>query len=300
MSTQMIFQNYFNRLRAIPLEEDEDTKTARTKNKDEADSASPIITLQNDVATILQPHFAESDLVIKAMEFAKDHLDHIMDFTRLRALSSLFSMLNQAVRNVIQYNSSHPDFPMQQDALEKYMTKSLVYGLLWSFSGDGKLKARTDLGDYLRSVTTIPLPPTSQAIIDFEVCLFFRSPLTCICYDGITIELPSKVRLFHPFVYTTHRFQNYYYTNRMQFTSTVTAVLINQTISVSYRCLFKRANGLRGRPKFHRLRWRRTRSPLPMWLFPPWTRCVMRAYYIPGWRNTNHLYSVDRQAPARL
>ena len=36
-----------------------------------------------------------------------------MDFTRLRALGSLFSMLNQSVRNVLNYNQNHQDFPMQ-------------------------------------------------------------------------------------------------------------------------------------------------------------------------------------------
>ena len=36
-----------------------------------------------------------------------------MDFTRLRALNSLFSLLNQGVRNVIAYNRNHCDFPMQ-------------------------------------------------------------------------------------------------------------------------------------------------------------------------------------------
>ena len=40
-------------------------------------------------------------------------LDHVMDFTRLRALGTLFSLLNQAVRNVLAYNNSHADFPMQ-------------------------------------------------------------------------------------------------------------------------------------------------------------------------------------------
>ena len=39
-----------------------------------------------------------------------------MDFTRLRALSSLFSMLDQGIRNIQQYNQSHFDFPMQVGA----------------------------------------------------------------------------------------------------------------------------------------------------------------------------------------
>lgn len=44
-----------------------------------------------------------------------------MDFTRLRCMGSLFSMLHQACRNVALYNNNHPDFPMPIDQLEKYM-----------------------------------------------------------------------------------------------------------------------------------------------------------------------------------
>ena len=67
--------------------------------------------VQHDCAAILQPHFAVDGLVNKCLEFARN-LEHIMDFTRLRALGTLFSMLNQAVRNVLTYNHNHADFPM--------------------------------------------------------------------------------------------------------------------------------------------------------------------------------------------
>jgi len=54
--------------------------------------------------------------------------------------------------------------------MEKYMTKYLIYSLLWSMSGDGKLKIRKAMGEFIRSITTIPLPAvTSHPIIDFEV-----------------------------------------------------------------------------------------------------------------------------------
>ena len=95
-----------------------------------------------------------------------------MDFTRLRALGSLFSMVNQGTRNVLQYNQDHTDFPMPTEQLERYIPKCLVYALLWSFAGDGRIKARSDLGDFIRGITTIPLPPTANApIIDYEVSL---------------------------------------------------------------------------------------------------------------------------------
>ena len=68
--------------------------------------------VQKDCADLLNPHFSSDALVVRALQFAES-LDHIMDFTRLRALNSLFSMLNQMVRNILNYNQSHPDFPMQ-------------------------------------------------------------------------------------------------------------------------------------------------------------------------------------------
>lgn len=58
--------------------------------------------------------------MIKALEHASK-MEHIMDFTRLRCMGSLFSMLHQACRNVAQYNNNHPDFPMPIDQLERYM-----------------------------------------------------------------------------------------------------------------------------------------------------------------------------------
>ena len=56
--------------------------------------------------------------------------------------------------------------------LLRYVPKALVHSLLWSFAGDGKLKARSDIGDFIRNSTTIPLPPsTSNPVIDYEVSI---------------------------------------------------------------------------------------------------------------------------------
>lgn len=67
--------------------------------------------VQRDVAGILTPHFGSDGLIIRCLEYAVT-LEHVMDFTRLRALVSLFSMLNQGVRNILAYNHNHADFPM--------------------------------------------------------------------------------------------------------------------------------------------------------------------------------------------
>jgi len=61
--------------------------------------------------------------------------------------------------------------------MERYVSRSLVYSLLWAIAGDGKLKVRQELGEYIRGVSTIPLPPagaSQQSVVDFEVtCLLF-------------------------------------------------------------------------------------------------------------------------------
>ena len=122
---------------------------------------------------MLIPHVGTEGFVARCLSYAEQKLDHIMGFTKFRALNSLFSMLNQAVRQVQQYNQRHADLPMQHDQLERFILRSLLSGVIWSFSGDGKLKERQELSDFLRGVTTIALPPLdSVPITDFEVGKF--------------------------------------------------------------------------------------------------------------------------------
>ncbi|RUS77140.1 hypothetical protein EGW08_015096 [Elysia chlorotica] len=172
LSTEMVFENYLGGLRNVALEEsEEDVRHSRNQGgaaDNKEDDVSPTVQIQRDVVSILQPYFSLDGLVNRCLEHAET-LDHIMDFTRLRALTSLFSMLNQGIRNILIYNHNH-DFAMQQDQMEKYMSKYLVYSMLWSMSGDSRIKVRCELGDFIRSITTIPLPPSSNVpIIDYEV-----------------------------------------------------------------------------------------------------------------------------------
>ncbi|XP_066262861.1 dynein heavy chain, cytoplasmic isoform X1 [Euwallacea similis] len=169
LSTEMIFENYMLRLKNIPLEEGEEDSFGKKENKE--DTISPTLQVQQDVANLLQPYLQPDGLVVRCLEYAMEQ-EHIMDFTRLRALSSLFSMLNQSVRNVLAYNHSHNDFPLPYETLERYIPKCMVYAALWSFAGDAKLKVRSELGDFVRSITTIPLPPdNNMPIIDYEVTI---------------------------------------------------------------------------------------------------------------------------------
>ena len=75
------------------------------------------------------------------------------------------------VRNISNYNHTHPDFPMMFDQIEQYVPRYLIYSIIWCFSGDGKMTSRDEMGQFIRSTTTIPLPSGTTPIIDFEVTI---------------------------------------------------------------------------------------------------------------------------------
>ncbi|CAB4481707.1 unnamed protein product [Rhizophagus irregularis] len=169
---KMIYTNYLETLKSVPLDdnEEENSSTARRAESGEEESVSPHLSTQRAVAQILAKHMTDDGFVTKALEHA-EKLEHIMDFTKMRVLNTLFSLMNKTVHNVIEYNVQHPDFPMPADHLESYVTKRLVIGVIWSFSGDAKLDLRAKLGDFVRGITIVDLPPASpgSSVIDYDV-----------------------------------------------------------------------------------------------------------------------------------
>nr|CAB3240292.1 cytoplasmic dynein 1 heavy chain 1 [Phallusia mammillata] len=177
INTDMMFSNYLTQLRHTSLDEaDEEVAAAGSMfqapgKPAEEKTLSPSMKVQHDACDILQQFFTSDGLIIRCLEFAEKQ-DHVMDFTRLRALSSLFSMISQGVRNIQQYNNTHSDFPMKPTVMEKYLQKYLLYAILWSFSGDGKLKIREELGQFIRRSTNVALPAQhNMEMIDFEVTM---------------------------------------------------------------------------------------------------------------------------------
>ena len=99
LKSEMICENFLARLENIPLEDEGEIFT--TRDKTDANEVSPTVKVQRDVSSTLTQYFSSDGLVKRCLEYAST-LEHIMDFTRLRALGSLFSMLNEAVRNILQ------------------------------------------------------------------------------------------------------------------------------------------------------------------------------------------------------
>ncbi|KAF8640937.1 hypothetical protein AX17_000584 [Amanita inopinata Kibby_2008] len=169
----MVYQHYLSTLSTVPLDADDDDGGDVLIRRADAltldSTATEHLETQRQVASILERYFADDDLVSSALVFAES-IEHIMDFTVTRALNTLFSLLNKTVRNIIEYNNQHPDFPLTIERIEQYVTKRLLVSIVWAFSGDAKLDLRSEMGEHLRNHTGIDLPPfiPGYSLIDFD------------------------------------------------------------------------------------------------------------------------------------
>lgn len=127
---------------------------------------------QRHVVETLRGLIHRDDFLLKALSAATSH-KHIMDFTAARALDSLFSLLAKACRSILEYNIYHPEFPLDLEQTEAFVSKKLLLACVWSFVGDAGLGIRKEFGDLLSTRTTTDLPTldNSSSLIDYDVTL---------------------------------------------------------------------------------------------------------------------------------
>ena len=58
---------------------------------------------------------------------------------------------------------------MKLNCIVVSLQRYLIYAVLWSFSGDGRLKIRVELEEYIRCITTVPLP-SAMRYIAYGLC----------------------------------------------------------------------------------------------------------------------------------
>eukprot|EP01134_Creolimax_fragrantissima_P000216 CFRG0216T1 len=162
LTPDMLCERYVNRLRNQPLPTDE-------LDMFEGD-ATTLMAYQDACASLLENYFKPNDgFVLECLKQA-EAMEHVMEFTWLRVLNSLFSMMDKGVRNILKYNVRNEDLPMDAETMENYITKYLVYAIVWCFAGSASLESRHHLGEFIKSLTTIPMPlDSNRSIIDYEV-----------------------------------------------------------------------------------------------------------------------------------
>ncbi|TQS39101.1 hypothetical protein Golomagni_00379 [Golovinomyces magnicellulatus] len=166
ITPSMLVANYLNRLRSVALEDlDEDTVTT-------GHTAAKALAIQEQVADLLTIFLTTDDFISKVLDHAQS-FNHIMEFTIPRALNTLFSLLNKTVRDMIEYNAQHVDFPLDSDQIKSYTAKKLLLAIVWSLTGDCPLADRKTFGDGLARLSAFEFPmiEDNSSLIDYDVIL---------------------------------------------------------------------------------------------------------------------------------
>ncbi|KJK92867.1 Dynein, heavy chain [Metarhizium anisopliae BRIP 53284] len=166
VSPDMMVTNYLETLRNVPFEDLDEDSVATGQNP------TKMLAVQGEVADLLKAYMTSENFIHQALERAEKY-NHIMTFTVARVLNTLFSLLNKAVRDVIEYNGQHSDFPLDAEQIEGFIPKKLLLALVWALTGDCPLSDRKAFGDDLCAFASFGSPPLdgSSSLIDFDVSL---------------------------------------------------------------------------------------------------------------------------------
>ena len=166
VSSDMLVENYLQKLRNTPFEElDDDSGTAGRTNIE-------ALALQGQTAKILEQHLGSGDLLKKALDEAPGY-NHIMQYTSIRALNTMFSLLNKACRTMMEYNIQHDDFPLDVEQIASFVSKKMLLAMIWAFTGDCPLRERRSFGEYIAGLSTFDTPLLSDlsSLLDYDVIL---------------------------------------------------------------------------------------------------------------------------------
>ncbi|WVN87983.1 uncharacterized protein L203_103180 [Cryptococcus depauperatus CBS 7841] len=166
----MVFTHYLETLAFTPIGTDDDETLDFDTGIDPNASINNLLNVQRQAVDMLKPYFDNNGLVNSALDYAQ-RSTHIMTFTSARALNTLFSLLKATIRNVLEYNARHPDFPLTADKVEAYVSRRLLLNIVWAFVGDAKLDIRADMGKHLIQSSGIETPSLrpGSSLIDYDV-----------------------------------------------------------------------------------------------------------------------------------
>ena len=166
VSPDMMLSKYLATLNGSAFDElDEDTAVP-------GQAAVQALIIQKQASALLNQHLGTGGLLQKSLEKVCEY-NHIMEFTTIRALNTLFSLLNKACRTMIDYNLQHEDFPLDPEQVEAFISKKLLLALVWALSGDCPLLQRKAFGDFVSGLVTFEIPSLSDtsSLIDYDVSL---------------------------------------------------------------------------------------------------------------------------------
>lgn len=164
VTSDMLLSNYLQGLRSTAFDEVDEDSAGQTSAK--------ALTLQQQVADLFQHFFRTEHLLENALVEAYKH-NHIMQFTEMRALNTLFSLLNKSCKTIMEYNAQHEDFQLEPEQIESFTSKKMLLALVWALVGDCPIRERRAFGEHIAGLTTFdtPMLSDSSSLIDYDVSL---------------------------------------------------------------------------------------------------------------------------------
>ena len=173
VTIDMMFSHYLKRLKQNNFDDamnylaNQSGAVMEFENKNENDINTQVRTKASDCIKVF---FEPNNLVQKALDAAQQY-NHVMDFTKIRVIESMFALLRRGTTNIIDYNDNHSEFPMSDEQIFTYMSKWLIISMIWGFGGSLNLGNRTNFSEKLRDFTSdieFPTEPNLQ-MIDYYI-----------------------------------------------------------------------------------------------------------------------------------
>ena len=178
VSLDMVYYHYLERLKQEDynslIKEDSPDESKENKKENAPSSSfedtSKIIKKTREVCVnSIRPMFSLDGFITQLLEYSQIQ-DHVMNFTCIRALESMFALIRKGIIVVLEYNESRPEYPLSEHQIEQYMTKWVISSAIWGIAGSLKLAGRYQFGEKIYEICDFDLPdPSGPPLIDYEV-----------------------------------------------------------------------------------------------------------------------------------
>ncbi|KAJ3372368.1 hypothetical protein HDU91_003796, partial [Kappamyces sp. JEL0680] len=161
VTPSMQIERFLSLLEAIPIDE----IPARDALQYDDTTLARVSPTQRTAREALSQFLVPGGLVEICLAKAAAH-SHVMEFSDMQGLSNFFALLTSHMKRIIEYDSSHPDFPMTAVQVENFMIKSMYVAIGWAFAGDLASAERTRFGEFIVSAANIHLGNGLTSIFD--------------------------------------------------------------------------------------------------------------------------------------
>ena len=173
VTTDMMFSHYLKRLKQNNYDDVmnyQATQSGSVPKEFENKAQSGNAKVRANAVNCIKQFFEHNGLVQKALDEV-EKLPHVMEFTRIRVVESMFALLRKGTTNIIDYNEENSEFPLDDEKVFSYMSKWLIVSLIWGFGGSLNLGNRTKFSEFLKTLTLdIDFPNESNyQMIDYYV-----------------------------------------------------------------------------------------------------------------------------------